>query len=131
VTVPPLDGPHTPAGIIAAARVLDDAVRYLNHATTRPVLNNPADLAAVLAALHAATVRLPQLFDQLAHTVDRYVLHGGLYDNQGGNPHVTAADVALRLRDTQIKTGWLIDPLQAACEACARLGIQNTNVKEN
>lgn len=125
----PLDGPHTPETVIGAARAVDDLVRYLNHATRGHLLGNPADLYSVLAALSMAVMKLPQLVEQLAAHTDRYVTVSGLYDSHGGNPSFTAMDVRQHLWATHRGALRLIDPLRAACEACARLGVQTP--KEN
>lgn len=78
MTVPPLDGPHTPEGVIDAARAVDDLVRHLNHATRGHALDNPADLYLTLAALSGAVDKLPQLLNQLAAVADSYRSVSGL-----------------------------------------------------
>ncbi len=125
----PLDRPHTAQQVIAAARDLDELVRYLNHATRGHVLNIPADLYTVLGGLVGAVSKLPQLLEQAAAHADRYATTAGLYDDRGGNPAVTAADVRQRLWATHAAVLRAIDPLAAAHEACSRLGVQTP--KEN
>lgn len=125
MTVPSIDDPHTPETVIAAARTVDEAIRYLNHATIRTeVLRDPTDLFVTLAGLTAAVDKLPQLLNQLAATADRYTTTSGLYDTGGRHPHVTAADVRDSLRAAWDRAVRLGDPMRAAHEGCARLGIQ-------
>lgn len=125
MTVPPLDGHYTPETVVGVARTVDEAVRYLNHTTRGDALDNPADLYLVLAALSGAATKLPQLFDQLAAVAGRYATTSGLFDDRGGNPVVTAANVRDSLRAAWDRAVRLVDPLQAAHEAASRLGIQN------
>ncbi len=121
----PADRPHTPETVIAAARTVDDLIRHLNHATIRGhALADPADLCSVLAALSEAAMKLPQLLDQLAMVAGSYVDRAGLYDSHGVNPRVTATDVKTSLSVVAGRAYKLIDPLRAAHEAAARLGVQ-------
>ncbi len=120
----PLDGPHTAEQVVAAARDVDGLVRYLNHATRSRVLDNPADLYAVLGGLTEAALKLPQLFDQLAAQAGRYTTTPDLFDDRGGNPVLTAADLRAHLRAAWDRALRLVDPLQATHEACSRLGVQ-------
>lgn len=121
----PLDGPHTPAAVIQAARDVQHLVHYLTRATQqRDLLANPSDGAATIGALSEASTMLFQLFGQLAETADRWALTPGLYDDHDGNPVVTAVDVRIRLRAAADKSLGLIDPLRAAHGACSRLGVQ-------
>ncbi len=124
-----LDGPHTPATVIGAARDIDGLVRYLNHATRGHTLDNPADLYLVLGALFGAVMKLPQLVEQFAAHADRYVMASGLFDDRGGNPAFTAMDVREHLQAAHAVLLQLIDPLRGAHEACSRLGVQTP--KEN
>ncbi len=120
----PLDGPHTAEQVIAAARDVDNLVRDLNHATRGHALDVPADLYTVLGALVGAVSKLPQLLEQAAAHADRYTTTAGLYDDRGGNPAVTAAEVRQHLWVTHRAVLHVIDPLAAAHEACGRLGAQ-------
>jgi len=65
-----VDGPHSPERTAAAARLIADAVRYLNHATLpangAPGIGYAADVDEVLGALEGAAGGLQQTLRQLA-----------------------------------------------------------------
>ncbi len=126
----PVDGPHTPHTVVAAARSLTHLVRYLNHATRqRDVFPTPAVLAWTVGHVHEAAAMLPQLCDQLAAAAGRLADQPGVYDQRGGDPAVTAADARTHLRAAWDRAHRLPAPLAAAHEALTRLGIETP--KEN
>ncbi len=125
----PLDGPHYPETVVAAARDVEHLVQFLTLATRHPaIVDNPAYAATVIGALHHTTTMLFQLFGHLAQHADRWGGRPGLYDYRGTDPHVTASDAGLHLRGAAAASLPLAAQLGAAHEAVARLGI---NPEEN
>jgi hypothetical protein len=65
-----VDGPHSPERTAAAANLIPDAVRYLNHASLpanhAPGISYAGDVDTVLGAIQAAGGRLQQTLSQLA-----------------------------------------------------------------
>ncbi len=125
----PLDGPHYPETVIAAAHDVEHLVHYLTLATRhRTILNNPGDASTVIGALHQTATMLFQLFDQMAQHADRWVDRPGLYDHRGDDPGYTATNAGLHLRGAAAGTLPVAAHLAAAHEAVSRLG---TRPKEN
>src|SRR5262245_27636338 len=94
----PVDGPHTPDGVRAAAGLIGELVRRLNHATLRERVERslpyPATVDAVVGRLQAAAGGLPQLLIQLAHRLDALAAAPGLYDDRGERAEATPFEVA-------------------------------------
>ncbi len=65
-----VDGPHSPERTAAAARLIADAVRFLNYATlpasNAPGISYAGDVDDVLGSIHGAAGGLQQTFGQLA-----------------------------------------------------------------
>lgn len=120
----PLDGPHYPQTVVAAACDVQHLIHYLTRATRYPpLLGNPADAAQAVGALREATIMLFQLFDQLAKAADRWAAQPGLYDYRGHDPQTTATDTGLHLRGAAAASLTIATQVGAAHEACSRLGI--------
>jgi hypothetical protein len=69
----PLDGPHSPQTVSAAAGQAAEALRYLCYATRldQDGLREPDDVYALLDPLYTAAARYPQLLAQIvAHLCD-------------------------------------------------------------
>jgi hypothetical protein len=78
------DGPHSPAYTVQVAWGVAEAVRVLNYATGSGAadgLRAPATVYDVLGALRTATLRLPQLFEQLSRFLDQQLEAGRLADH--------------------------------------------------
>jgi hypothetical protein len=122
----PPDGPHTADSVRDAARTVNMVVTYLSYATAHPgTVGDPTNLAIVVGDLHQVAVKLSQVLHQLAGAADRYTTMSGLSDDHGGHPVVTAREVDVRLREAAGAALKLVDPLGAAREAAAHLGVQS------
>jgi len=120
----PMDGPHTPERIEAAAVALAELVRYLNRATMpdKGVLIEAAHGAGVLGALATAAHREGQLFRHLAawaRTVagDPTVRHDLCRDDAERSRQTaasSAAEAAAALSDAAVVVGQLVARLDVA-----------------
>lgn len=85
-----VDGPHFPDRTVAAARLIADAVRYLNYASlpasNAPGISYPGDVDYVLGAIQGAASGLQQTFNQLAACL-RDDLATGRLRLDPGRPH--------------------------------------------
>lgn len=82
-----VDGPHTPERTAAAARLIADAVRFLNYASLpasgAPGINYPGDVDDVLASIAGAAIGLQQTLSQLAECLRAEQASGQLRLDQG------------------------------------------------
>lgn len=122
----PLDGPHDANNVIAAAEVVAELVRRLNHATFPGMgtLPYPSNVDSLVSALAGATSRLPQLCRQLAARMDVFAADERLgVDNLGATLH--PADVALAaesaLRDAAHRADAMASALGRAGRSTSRL----------
>jgi hypothetical protein len=91
-----LDGPHTDEDTAAAARLMAEAVRFLNRATAGGTgLSYPATPYTVTGELASAAARLDQLTEQLGRFLARELAAGRLGDDFGSDP----ADAVARADD--------------------------------
>lgn len=102
----PLDG-ATPEQALAAASLVAELVRRLNHAT-RGATPTPPELDSIVTSVHLAVRGLPQLVTQLATIAEQYASHPLLAADDGGNPTKLAVAAsqemtiaAARLVDTE------------------------------
>lgn len=94
----PVDGPHTPEGVSAAAALVSELIRRLNHATlpdrVRTSLPYPSHVDTVVSELGQATTR----FEQLAAQLRERLLDFGHDDRTGVDelgPQDTAHSIAV------------------------------------
>lgn len=94
----PVDGPHTPDGVLAAAGLISELVRRLNHATlperTDRSLPYPAAVDSVVGRLQGALGSMPQLLGQLARRLDELAHDPRLYDDRGAGAADPPSEVA-------------------------------------
>ncbi len=122
----PLDGPYSPDVTTDAARTIAELVRYLNHATqTERALEYPSQLSTTVAALRRAVHGMDQLCEQLAEHAVRVGRDARLYDDRGGNPATTAAEVIGGLRTTATLLPDVENALRGAARAADRLGFRD------
>jgi hypothetical protein len=85
-----VDGPHGPERTVAAARVIGEAVRFLNYATMpasgAPGISYPGDVDEVLGAIQGAAGGLQQTLAQLGEALRRDLATGRLRLDRG-RPH--------------------------------------------
>jgi hypothetical protein len=117
-----LDGPHSDDDTAAVARLVAEAVRFLNYATRDSAgLTCPATACTVIGELACAVARLGQLAEQIGQFLARELAAGRLGDDEGSDP----ADVAGRADDflaTAAAAGTaLAEALDAAQSYLARL----------
>jgi len=79
-------GPYSDADTTAAAGLAAEAVRYLNYATPRGGLTEPATIAAVAAGLATALYRLPQLLYQIRDWISTENTNGRIADDHHRPP---------------------------------------------
>ncbi len=88
IDVTQVGGPHSPAKTDAAARLIADAVRYLNYATlpssNAPGISYAGDVDGVIGSIHAAVDVLRQTFGQLAECLRDDLATGRLRLAPGG-----------------------------------------------
>lgn len=108
-----VDGPYSPERTAAAASLIADAVRYLNHATMpatgAPGISSPVDVDDVLGALQLATRRLDQTLSQLQHSLRSDLATGRVRLDRGGTPAPAVEEAC--------------GELEAARSACGTLGV--------
>lgn len=87
------DGPHSPEYTQEVANALAEAVRVLNYATLgdAPGLENPGDAYSLLAALYTATMRMPQLLQQVRSFLNDEASSGQLADDHQRDPSTQTA----------------------------------------
>lgn len=92
----PYDGPHSPDGVIEAARMMDGLARYLGNATgpgngTRTLQYGP-HVCRVLGALTSTLASLDQVFEQLATAEQRIGADPLSYDHGRDRPASDTTD---------------------------------------
>lgn len=117
-----LDGPHSDEDTAATARLVAEAVRFLNYATAGGRgLTYPATACTVTGELACAAARLGQLTGQIGRFLASELAARRLGDDRGSDP----ADVAGRADDflaTAAAAGAaLAEALDAAQSYLARL----------
>lgn len=134
----PVDGPHTPDGVVAAASLIGELVRRLNHATQphrapRSLLY-PATVYRTASYLHRAAALLPQALEQLAARMDRLAEQPGLYDDRHAQAPAPAADTAgltaFLLREATTRAGMLADELADVTRHAVHLGMNTVGGEE-
>ncbi|MBX6721717.1 MAG: hypothetical protein IRY92_00555 [Dactylosporangium sp.] len=122
----PLDGPHQPDQVIAAARLIGELVRRLNRATASGhVLPWPGDLYGVLGGITEAVAGLAQLLDQLADRADAFAEHPRLtHTHHPAEARPAATQAADLLRRANTARGELHRHLAAAWAKNGPLGLQ-------
>lgn len=128
----PLGGPYTPEMLAAAASLVAELVRRLNHATRNPAIDHPALVDAAVGLLARAVAGMPQLCGQLATLLGRFHDTPGLYAAGPDHPD-TPGDVIALARG---HLGYAAHALDGAAErlgqagnCTARLGIHNSGEK--
>lgn len=85
IDVTALDGPFTPERTAAAARLVAEAIRYLNHATAEASgTGHAADVWEVLGSLGVAVGRMRQTLDHMGRSLERDLAAGRLLSSEGG-----------------------------------------------
>lgn len=129
----PVDGPHTAERVTAAAELLGELVRRLNHATQRDrserTLPYPATVDRMVGSLHRAAALLPQTLEQMAHRLGQLGDMPGLYDDRRdhapGPPDYTATYAGVLLRDEVApRVRAIADELAAVCNHTSHLGVE-------
>ena len=116
-----IDGPHGDADTVGAAVAAAEAVRYLNHASPRGGVTEPATVSTVAAALAAAAYRMPQLLTQLAEWLAAEADAGRIADDRR-RPAWQLADAArLLLWEATEHAEHLASALSAAANTTATL----------
>jgi hypothetical protein len=128
----PVDGPHKPEGVQAAAALIRELVRRLNHATlphrADRSLRYPAVVYRTVSSLHGAAALLPQALQQLATRLEGFASTPGLYDDRYDRadtpPDLVAMTAASYLRDEAApRADWLADALSHVCRHSSHLGL--------
>jgi hypothetical protein len=123
------DGPHSPAYTQQVANALAEAVRTLVYATRADDagLEYPADAERLLAALHTATGRLPQLFAQLEAFLDAQLGTGRLGADRGLDPVRRVGSARVWLGSASQAAANLTADLQKAQNATAVLYVKDAD----
>lgn len=117
-----LDGPHTDEDTAAAARLMAEAVRFLNHATAGGAgLSYPATAYTVTGELASAAARLGQLTGQLGRFLAGELAAGRLGDDFGSDPADAVGRADDYLADAAAAAVALTDALGAAQNCLASL----------
>jgi hypothetical protein len=74
-------GPYDDTATASAAALAAEAIRYLNYATIRGGITEPATIYTVAAELSAAICRFPQLLSQLAEWLTTETTAGRIADD--------------------------------------------------
>jgi len=124
----PLDRAGTPESVQAAAQLMAELVRRLNHATLRPgehTLPAPVDVAALVSALQETLARLPQLLRQIGARLDMFDPAQLRADGFGPvtDPAELASGAAEYLDMAARQTAAVGDHLQSATRYANRLAV--------
>jgi hypothetical protein len=76
-----IHGPYADTDTAGAAEVTAEAVRYLNHASPRGGITEPATVNTVAAYLATTVYRMPQLLTELAEWLAAEVAVGRVADD--------------------------------------------------
>jgi len=121
----PLDGPYDPDRVCAAAAVVAELVRNLNHATLhRSAFVYPSQVGQVVDSIRGAIGRLDQLFRQVGARLGGFGADPALYADRGGDGQVELARTRDALSDARAAAGGLEAALAAATVALSRLGLR-------
>jgi hypothetical protein len=121
-----LGGPYDPESVAAAAGLISELVRRLNHATrVADGFEYPSDVDRVIGRLNGAAAGLPQLLEQLASQLRRFQEHPRLYADHStrDDPIAVAGDAMTALENAAFTAGRLADGLILAGSAASKLGI--------
>lgn len=103
-----IDGPHTDDDTAGVARLISQAVRFLNHATLgEDGLTYPATACGVTGDLAVAAARLSQLTEQMGRFLAHELAAGRLGEDSGRDP----ADAVSRADDYLAAAGAAAVPL--------------------
>jgi hypothetical protein len=75
------NGPYDDTATTGAAALTAEAIRYLNYATTRGGITEPATIYTITTELSCALYRLPQLLSQLADWLTAETTAGRIADD--------------------------------------------------
>lgn len=110
----PVDGPHTPEGVLTAAGLIGELVRRLNHATlpdrAERSLPYPSTVDRAVGQLRGAFGLLPQLLGQLARRLEAFADEPGLYDDRHDRVTIAPGTTA------RIAAAWLADEATVGAE---------------
>lgn len=117
-----IDGPHDPDYTRLVAETVAEAVRVLNHATSKGGLKYPADAYDLLGYLKTVAAGLPQMTRQMHQFLERGVQTGEVYDDRGRDAanvvNVAYIDMVTKATDA---AGELYRALDSAQQAIANL----------
>lgn len=124
----PVDGPYEPEALQAAASLIAELVRRLNHATRAGTagIGYPSHVGDVAARIQSAVAVMPQLLMQLADRLTEFVDNPRLYADEwaGGVPaREVAVEAVAELLDAACHVDAAGGAVGRACEGTARLGI--------
>lgn len=126
------DGPHSPDYTRDVGNLLAEAVRVLNYATLSecPGLDYPGDAYSLLGALYTATMRLPQLFDQVAAFLRAQEVSGTLGEDHNRAVNVQAGIACGALITAREHAEALTGNLRRAQSAIAGLYVKDSTKEE-
>lgn len=124
----PLDGPHDADNTYAAAQVIAELVRRLNHATlpghVDPVLVYPSQVDRIVGALHRAAAGMSQLMRQLSIRMEAFADDPRTGIDELGpahNPHAVADAAAGSLAAAAFQADETATRLNRARKSTTRL----------
>lgn len=108
VDVTQVDGPHSPERTAAAARLIADAVRFLNYASLpaakAPGISYAGDVDDVVRAIAGAVNGLQQTLDQLAYCLRRDLAGGHLQLDDYGRRNAESPTHAVVVAEAELGT---------------------------
>jgi len=114
-----VNGPHSPERTDAAARVIPEAVRFLNYATLpsagAPGISYAGDVDAVLGSLQAAAAGLDQTVRQLSECLREDLATGRLRLARGHSFDSDDPELAVRIACAQLEV-----PIAGSLEVLSR-----------
>ena len=110
-------GPYADPTTEGAADLAAETIRYLNHATAKGGITDPATIAAITASLAATAYRLPQLLNTISQWLTAETTAGRIADDH----HRTPDQLTARIRAAATHAADNADTLAAALAAIHNL----------
>jgi hypothetical protein len=116
-----IQGPYDDASTASAADLAAEAIRYLNHASAKGGITDPATIGAVTASLATVAYRLPQLLNSISEWLRAETAAGRIADDHRRSPDQLTARIRAAITQTADSAGELGAALAAVHNLTATL----------
>jgi hypothetical protein len=120
-SAPPLHGPYDDRTTAGQAERAAEVIRYLNYATARDGVTEPATVASLTGHLAEAAARLPQLLTQLTDWLHREISAGRVASDRPQPTGQLASATREQLRDAAEQARYLARALDHAHQLTSTL----------